>query len=305
MREFDNLPSFAALRAFAAYGHTGGVRRAAQALNVDQAIVSRHLRGLEERLGVRLVDRAAGQLTTVGNNYHEAVLLALRTLSAATAQLTGPAQIKALRICCVPGFAHHWLAARLGDLQRTFIKLPLELKQSDEPANLAAGEADADIRYVRGTASERELAGSDAWVLATPAVYPVAKPNFGPVFASAAALLNAPLLHEDSDIEWRQWLAGQGMHISQVPCAARLWHAHTALAAARAGQGIALANDFLVADDLASGRLVRVEMTETAKPVVTIGAYILYLASGSQHRPALGRLRDWLVREASGFQACD
>ena len=51
------LPPFATLRAFEAVGTLRGIRRAAQALKLDHAVVSRHIRSLEEWAGVRLVER--------------------------------------------------------------------------------------------------------------------------------------------------------------------------------------------------------------------------------------------------------
>ena len=42
----------------------------------------------------------------------------------------------------------------------------------------------------------------------------------------------------------------------------RLWHAHLAIEAARLGQGIALANRFLVEEDLTADRLV-----ESSRPM--------------------------------------
>ncbi|MXY33897.1 MAG: LysR family transcriptional regulator, partial [Boseongicola sp. SB0664_bin_43] len=50
-----------ALRAFAAVHETGGIRSAARALDVTHSSVSRHLRFLEDTLGVALIDRDQNQ----------------------------------------------------------------------------------------------------------------------------------------------------------------------------------------------------------------------------------------------------
>lgn len=49
------LPPFAALRAFEMVGRVGGIRRAASLLAIDHTVVSRHVRALEEWVGVPLV----------------------------------------------------------------------------------------------------------------------------------------------------------------------------------------------------------------------------------------------------------
>lgn len=67
------LPPFAAIRAFDAVAHHGGIRRAAIALDRDHAAVSRQLRALEDWLGVALFDRASGLLTPTGERYQRRI----------------------------------------------------------------------------------------------------------------------------------------------------------------------------------------------------------------------------------------
>src|SRR5207302_1637541 len=60
-----SLPPFEALRAFDAVARLGGVRKAAQSLYRDHAVISRHLRAMEAWTGATLVDRtAAGVVLT-------------------------------------------------------------------------------------------------------------------------------------------------------------------------------------------------------------------------------------------------
>jgi hypothetical protein len=54
------LPSLAALRAFEATFRLGGLARAAAELNVSTRAVSHQVRGLEDNLGTRLLDRPTG-----------------------------------------------------------------------------------------------------------------------------------------------------------------------------------------------------------------------------------------------------
>ena len=104
MSDRPNLPPFAALRAFEAFGRHGKVRRAAAALGVSHAIVSRHLRALEDWLGVMLIDRVHGGLTPAGADYHAMIAGAFDQMGRATERLRGHAGMR-LEVWSMPGLA--------------------------------------------------------------------------------------------------------------------------------------------------------------------------------------------------------
>lgn len=69
----------------------------------------------------------------------------------------------------------------------------------------------------------------------------------------------------------------------------RLWHAHLAIEAARLGQGVALANSFLIDEDLAAGRLVEIGSSRGH-----LGGYYLVVPTKRQRDPEINALRGWL-----------
>lgn len=73
------LPPFEALRAFDAVARLGGVRKAAQYLCRDHAVVSRHLRAIEDWTGTKLIQRTPGGavLTEDGMRYHKQIATAI------------------------------------------------------------------------------------------------------------------------------------------------------------------------------------------------------------------------------------
>ena len=71
--------------------------------------------------------------------------------------------------------------------------------------------------------------------------------------AAPADLRHHTLLHEDSDDDWREWLAAAGATEVDVGRGPRFDDSHLALAAAAAGQGVALADDALAAADSRTG----------------------------------------------------
>ena len=107
------LPPFEALRAFDAVARLGGVRKAAQYLCRDHAVVSRHLRAIEEWTGMKLIERTPGGavLTEEGVRYHREIATAMDIIAGATIDLMKRGDDRCLHIRCMPGFALHWLSA--------------------------------------------------------------------------------------------------------------------------------------------------------------------------------------------------
>ena len=298
------IPPFAALRAFEAVGRLGGVRRGAQSLGLDHAVVSRHLRALEDWSGVRLIERAhgGGRLTDEGMQYHRRITQAMADIADATAELTSANSNDRLNIWCVPGLASQWLMSRLGSFRNAHQDLDFEFHPTDVAPDFGRHEADADLRYVISARIGEAAPGVRYIEIARPLVFPVCSPallaKLGASVKEPAALLSAPILHEDSHEEWRGWFAANGVQAGPRINGPRLWHAHLTLDAARRGEGVALANPFLLGDDLKTGRLVTIDV---GKPVV-LGAYMLFARRDRWGAPAVVRFRRWLQGMAAENQ---
>jgi len=302
-RSSDNpksLPPFATMRAFEAVGRLCGVRRAAQALKLDHAVVSRHVRTLEEWAGVRLIHRVDGKtvLTEEGARYHARISCALAELNDASSELLLRNDASTLSICCVPGFAFEWLIPRLGAFQAANPGLKLELHPTDEGPDFSRYEANVDIRYVPGDqpTSRTSVTGVRSFEIARPPVYAVASPECAARLSylnTPASLVDAPLLHEENESQWHSWFSEHGVPTNELSLSGpRLWHAHMTLQAARRGQGVALANPFLLGDDLNAGRLQRVPADFDRE--VTLGSYVFLARADQWQTPAIVRFRLWL-----------
>ncbi|WP_395673127.1 LysR substrate-binding domain-containing protein [Phenylobacterium sp.] len=291
------LPPYAALRAFDAYGRAGGVRRAAQALGVTHAVVSRHLHTLEAWFGLMLIDRENGGLTAAGREYHARVAYALDELGGATDALMR-LQGSRLEVWCAPGFAYLWLTSRLRTFSSLHPAVALDLRPTDASPAIEHHQADADIRFAADGA--RRPVGTQVRIaeIARPFVFPVASPKLAAAVTDRvhqpADLLALPLLHEESDLEWRLWFERQAVAGPLKPPAARLWQAHISLGAAREGQGIALTNYYLAAEDLSEGRLVPIGRGNAAFRAVRLGAYTLAARAEAWERGNFAKFRQWL-----------
>jgi len=295
------LPPFAALRAFEAVGRLGGVRRAAQDLGIDHTVVSRHLRTLEHWLGLPLIERGGGalRLTAAGSAYHARIASALHELGEATREAMASPPTRPLQVWAVPGFAAQWLADRLTAYETLPGGATVELRPTDRCADLARFEADADIRYYGDDwAPQPGGAGLMVAELARPPLMIVASPALAATLrlSGPADLMMAPLLHEEHHEQWRAWLARNGVSAGPLQ-GPLLWHAHLALAAARAGRGLALANRFLVAQDLAAGTLVRVAVPGTRE--VAVGAYAFVARAERWTSAPIAQLRKYLQQSAA------
>jgi len=298
------LPPFAALRAFEAVFRTGGIRRAAEQLGVDHAVISRHIKLLEEWFGVPLIARAGNRLalTEAGERYHARIAGAFAELLSATEELTDARDNAPLRLWCIPGLSIQWLTAQLGDFERETGML-VELKPTDGAPNLAIHEADADIRYYRDDdpqpVGERALRRFE---LARPEVIAVASPALAAGLGSTpetGAALSWPLLHEDNHQEWRSWFRLNGIDPPDPMPGALCWHAHLAIAAARQGRGVVLASRFLIEEDLKQGSLVAVR-AGALRPVV-LGSYVLVAREDRWSMPVLAKLRHFLHERAQAL----
>ena len=298
-------PPFTALRAFAAIGDFGGIRKAAAMLELDHAAVSRHLRSLELWAGVPLVERGAnggGRLTPEGAKFHARITASLNEIAAAAVDLLhGPAD-RPLQISCIPGLASNWLLARLAGFRDSHPEIQLVLRPADAAPDFTRRDIDADIRYVIEAAPEKPPAGDvESVQLARPPVLAVASPGRLEALGlvdKPVDLLAAPLLHEENARQWTAWFQANAVTLERELSGHMLWHAHLAVDAARRGEGVALANALLVEDDFKAGRLIDVGAQVGAKPIV-MGSYVFSARRDRWRTPALMAFRRWLVREAA------
>jgi DNA-binding transcriptional LysR family regulator len=289
----NRLPSLHGLRAFDAVGRTGSIRAAGEQLAVSPTVISRHLQNLQADLGVALLEAQGRRLvlTPAGRAFHEQVQRAFEILRRASADARNNGERPSLSIWCMPGIANRRLPPHLPELVATLPDHEILLQPTLSRPDFRRDHADAEIVYLEALEPVPHIRAA---LLAQPRIFPLASPSLCarlPRIDRAADLLHAPLIHEESTRQWQLWFRAAG--IAEVPTlrGPRLWHAHLALEAARDGQGIALGNDLLSADDLASGRLVELGNTE-----VRLGAYYLVAPTAYWERTEIGALHAWLRR---------
>ncbi len=250
-----DLPPLNSLRAFDAAGRRLSFRAAADELGVTQGAVAQHVRQLEAHLDLALFERVPKGLrfTSAGRSYHARIAEVFAGLRAATAELR-PEPDKVL-ISVTPSFAAKWLIPNLPKFTETYPSIDLRILATEKVSSFHSDGIDLAVRQ----GSPPFGAALQASRLFKHEVVAVAAPQLAPGAAGRSgveALSALAKIHDTHDL-WPRYMAQAGVE-ERSPRGLRLSQTALAVDAAIAGQGVALVSRFLVASDLAAGRLVEI-----------------------------------------------
>lgn len=287
------------LRAFEAAGTLGGIRKAAEAIDINHTVVSRHIRALEEWLGVTLVNRVGRGivLTEEGRAYHARLVASFEELADATAAIVRKRDERSLRIRAVPGFGFLWLSRNLPQYRQRYPGLEIDLRMTDQMSDFLGDDVDLDIRFVPDSDTKTVSRRIRHTAIARPMVFAVASPDYLAGRPAVTALSDLPqhrLIHEDTDQQWRDWFAVHGVVLNDTIPGSTLWHLHVVIEAALLGEGIALAGEAVIADHLRTGRLVRVGPEAAGGYPAEIGEYTLFARAERWDTRPVSRFRNWI-----------
>ena len=250
------LPPLNALKAFEASGRHLNFRSAAEELGVTHGAIAQHVRGLEVTLGVKLFDRLPRglALTDEGRTYLVSVRRAFAMIAEATEYLR-PQRAK-LTISVTPSFAAKWLVPRLGHFTEDNPDVAVRVDASQGLANFQNDGIDIAVR--QGVPPFGP--GLVAELLFPLEIYAVCSPsllNGEHPLCTPEDLAHHVLLHDAHGL-WPLFLENV-FAAKEIPDPRAIYLNQTSLAidAAVAGQGVALASDLFVGDEILAGRLCR------------------------------------------------
>ncbi|AOK48408.1 transcriptional regulator [Burkholderia sp. MSMB617WGS] len=289
-----DLPPFPALKAFEAAARHESFSAAGEELHVTHGAISRQIAAFEAWLGKPVFHRHGKRvkLTDEGRRYLATVEAAFDSIARATGQLRETGAARVLRINALPTFAMKWLLPRLSRFQREVPNVELKLSTSNAPL----GSLDAfDVAIRRGPGRWPNCASGRFLDESVIPVCSRALLKRAPI-ASADDLARHVLLHSDTRPDaWREWFAAAG-----VPMKGRkkqsFDHFYLALQAAVDGLGVALGPLPLIADELASGRLV----TPLPGPRIATRSYWWIAPRETAGEALVGRFCAWLEAQAHG-----
>lgn len=263
-----------ALRAYEAAARHCHLGRASEELGVTQGAVSQQVRALEDQLGTMLFLRKNKrlQLTTSGKRLLTFITEGLDCITEGVVQLDSDAEsmVGDLFICSTASIFNSLLMPVFGRFVQRYPEVTIHTVQISPLIRSLPEDVDVSICFglpevYQGTA--RKLYETE--------MFPVASPSLmmhRETVSDGADLLDFPLLHDSANI-WPEWFQSfsQLEHKSRV---GNIYYNHTyqAIMAARQGQGVALAEYYEVASDLASGRLVRIHNRTIARDA---GGYLI------------------------------
>ncbi|AEG91678.1 LysR family transcriptional regulator [Ramlibacter tataouinensis] len=147
-------PSLPDLRAFVMVSKLESFAAAAQALHLSQPALSRRVAGLEEVLGVRLLDRTTRSvaLTSAGRRFLADIGQVLGDLDRSIMGLHDVARLEAgdVTIGCIFSVVHHFLLEVIGTFREQHPRVMVRLveESGDEVlASVKSGQADFAISY--------------------------------------------------------------------------------------------------------------------------------------------------------------
>lgn len=281
-----HLPPLNALRAFEAAGRHQSFTGAAGELGVSHSAISRHVRGLEDRLGAQLFrDLPRGvALTDAGAQYLAHVTPALDAIAEAS-EVFSDRPSGLVTVDSEPLFATKWLIPRLGDFYDRYPDIELRLDARRELADVARYQADMALRFFHG-----ETPGPDQPMFARTMLYPYAVPDIAAQIKVPSDILKFRRYRDRYAQTWPMWADAVGVDPALFEDGAWRLRATLAAEAAVAGHGVFLASWEIVAGDVDAGRLVRVSDVG-----IQNGSFHIVMGEGVLRRSAVRIFKDWLI----------
>jgi DNA-binding transcriptional LysR family regulator len=249
------------MRIFAKVVEQGSFARAAAALDLSNAVVTRSVADLETHLGTRLMNRTTRKLslTETGQKYLERLLPILadiddaESLTIASARRPGGT----LRIYCHPGFGQSQLAALLPQFAAANPDVVLDVSVADGSIDIVEEGFDIGIfiglQKFDASMIARRLATSRVVLCAAPSYIARRGEPSVPTDVSGHDCLNFAFdqLRHSWPVQW------ENKRIN-VPISSRMVSNNSEILrqAALAGMGIMIRSSFTLQDDFTSGRLV-------------------------------------------------
>ena len=264
------MPSLRAVKSFVAAAKYQNFTRAAEALCVTQAAISRQIRELENYLGVELFIRTGRsvELTSAGSTFYDAAYLSFVNIAQAASRVKNNQQARAnLTICASPAFSALWLSKRLVGFLADHPQINVEVLTTENFRSMEPN-VQPDI-FINKTRQPKQ--GYRSVPLFHDLIFPVCSPDYlakhGPIesledLATQHKLLNLSPYGRSQvaeHVDWQVWL---GFHGYQLDPASQqqLFNSNDYSLLVRMAthhQGISLGWQHLVAPMLESGELVR------------------------------------------------
>lgn len=281
-----SLPPLTWFRAFEASARHLSFTAAAAELGLTQSAISQQVRSLELRFDTPLFTRLPRglALSDAGRRLLPGVTDAIGGLTRVTQAFQPETEAGALIVAVSISFAQHHICPRLSGFLSENPGARIRIRSTLWPDEFSASEADVEIRF-----GAPELAGMEVTGFGDDHLIPVAAPGLVSTGATWATLCNAGLIASTGNSDgWESWARALDLPapetITQTVDSYGL-----ALDLARAGAGVALTSQTLVAPMLRRGDVA------IALPRRTLAKEQFFIARRPDASSALAdQFVDWL-----------
>ncbi len=293
------LPPLNALRAFEAAARHEGFTGAADELCVTRGAISRHVKLLEEHLGVALFRRLPQgiELTESGRRFLPVLTDTFENISRRAHQISS--ENNDLRIICPPTLSIRWLIPRLDQFRELHPNIQTRLTTAFyDWDDFRSGEFDLGIGC--DPASKRPE-GIEVLPMFPMIVVPACAPALleGPLpLERPADLANFTILHENPDRhDWAAWLSTFDVQGVDPQAGEVLPNLDMAIKAAVMGKGVVMGDLVLTRDEFETGQLVM--PFEEFKCETDWGAVALRGPTNGWDDPKVDAFKTWITEVAS------
>ena len=283
----------------------GSMAAAARELNLTPPSVSRRLAQLEERLGVRLLNRTTRRLSLTGEGevYFASAMRILSDIEEMEQQVSSSraAPKGLLRINAPLGFGRSYIGPAISAFNKRYPEVEVQLHLTDRPVNLPDEAIDVAIRFGEAPDSRliaKKIAANRRLLCASPA------------YLAAAGRPQTPhdlarhqcIVLRQNELAAGNWRLSHGKQTETVKVHGRLStnDGEVALNWALDGYGILMRAEWDVAKYLRSGRLVQV-LAEFDTPAADVYAvYLERLNLSAKVSCFVEHLRNFMRQHADG-----
>lgn len=287
------IPSSSSLQAFDAAARHGNFARAAEELSLTEGAISRQIARLESLLDCRLFDRTGSRvkLNPVGARYAHHVRETLERLERDTQYIAGmPEGSRSLDIAVLPTFSSRWLIPRLSGFHSLYPDITLNIASRTDPFILSGSGFDAVVHF-----EYPSWAGMRKQFLFEENLVPVCHPSLLKDKNVNEQLNELPRIHRRQNPQaWYHYAQETGINVENLAQGVRYDLHEMAIAAALAGQGVALVPRIYVNKELNNGALVAPwpESLSASKKFCLVKP-----VETGINEPALNDFEQWLLAE--------
>lgn len=283
------------LRGFEAAARLASFALAANELHLSHSAVSHQIKLLEAELGQPLFRRVGRSvvLTDAGKDFARSVREILQRIEDGVARLAPYQKPGGVIVYTTMAFAKGFILPRMAQLRLALPDVDLWLDTSERKVDLQTDEIDILITQASGVAAHGAIDSHLIEDTRVPLASPALIERMGGIPAECSSIESWPLLHDESQITWREWFVRAGCPSANSINGSNFSDHALMIDSAAAGHGVALGSLICAAPYLRTGALIVLEGPSFVEP-----AYRIYCDLRTYDDDQVRRVYDWFTQEA-------